>query len=400
MGLNGMKISIAGYKAALLMVLIVPSVNAADTGNEQGKFFADFRLRYESVAENNALEDADALTLRSRIGYQTESYEGFSALIEGENIIELIDDFSAPQIGIRTGEFSTIADPENTEIDQAYIQYSRNGLTAKLGRQVLTLDNHRFVGHVGWRQDRQTYDGLVIEYKPSSKWVINGSYIDRRNRIFADDADVDSQDVILNSAYNTSFGNVIAYAYLLDADDNTSDSLDTYGLRFKGEDKVGETNVSYTLEYANQDSGDGTNTDYVFLEGSATLSGITAKLGYERLGSDAGQQGFATPLATLHGLNGWADVFLSTPDHGLEDVYVGLSGSLAGGNWVAVYHDFSSDDSLGSFTDLGDEIDLRYSRKFGENYWAGIKLANYSAGASAFNLVDTDKFWVWGRAAF
>jgi len=388
------------FTAFILPDLFGVSVHAAENDNNSGKIFADLRLRYESVEQDNALENADALTLRTRLGYETAKTQGFSALIEIENIIEIIDDFSVPQIGIRSGEFSTVADPENTEVDQAYIQYSANGLTAKLGRQVFTLDNHRFVGHVGWRQDRQTYDGLVLEYKPSDKWVVNASYIAQRNRIFGDDADVDSSDVILNTSYNSGYGKLVAYAYLLEVDNDPGNSLDTYGARFKGAEKTGETEFSYTLEYATQKSDNGFDADYLFLEGTASLSGVSAKIGYELLGSDSGQRGFTTPLATLHGLNGWADVFLNTPDAGLEDIYIGLSGKLLGGNWAAVYHDFSSDDSLVGFRDLGDEIDLRYSRKFGENYWAGIKLASYSAGDSAFNLVDTDKVWFWGRAAF
>jgi hypothetical protein len=35
-------------------------------------------------------------------------------------------------------------------------------LSGKIGRQVITMDNHRFVGHVGWRQDRQTFDALTL----------------------------------------------------------------------------------------------------------------------------------------------------------------------------------------------------------------------------------------------
>ena len=34
-----------------------------------GKAYGDFRLRYEGVEQDNALDDADALTLRSKLGY-------------------------------------------------------------------------------------------------------------------------------------------------------------------------------------------------------------------------------------------------------------------------------------------------------------------------------------------
>lgn len=47
-------------------------------------------------------------------------------------------------------------------------------------------------------------------------------------------------------------------------------------------------------------------------------------LGWEALGGDDDAQGKAlrTPLASPHGFNGWADRFLTTPDAGLDVLYV------------------------------------------------------------------------------
>ncbi len=400
-----MKMKINGkYKHTLAWCIAVSallsSVTAVADSASDAKFYGDFRLRYETVSQDNALSDADALTLRARIGYETETINGFSAVIEGEANVELVDDFSVPPAGVRPGQFSVIADPESEEIDQAYIKYSANGLTAKLGRQVFTLDGHRFVGHVGWRQDRQTFDGLVVDYKPSDKLSINASYISKRNRIFAEERDIDSSDTILNTSYKTSIGKVGAYAYLFEIDNGSDNSLDTYGLTFSGSKSVGDTKYLYTAEFATQEANDLFDTDYLFLEGGAVLQGVTAKLGYELLGSDDGQRGFATPLATLHKFNGWADVFLNTPDAGLEDIYLSLAGKLAGGKWLLAYHEFSSDVSLNGADDLGEEINVRYTRKINDNVSGGVKLANYSAGDAAFQKVDTDRFWVWATVKF
>ena len=386
---------------ALTAALLLPSGQAvAEADKNKGKFYGDFRLRYETVEQNNALPDADALTLRSRLGYKTPELNGFSALFEVEDSTSLVDDFSVPPAGVRPGEFSVIADPEGTEIDQAFIKYSNSKLTAKIGRQVFTLDGHRFIGHVGWRQDRQTFDGVVLTYKPIDNFVINASYIDKRNRIFAEESDIDSKDTILNSSYKTPFGKVVGYAYLLEVDNGTSNSLDTYGVSFKGSQSTGDTKFLYTAEYATQDANDVFDTDYLFAEGGIVINGITAKIGYEVLGSDCGNKGFATPLATLHKFNGWSDQFLGTPDQGLEDLTLTLSGKLAGGKWVASYHDFSSDVSLNGQDDLGDEINLLYARKFNKTFSGGVKFADYSAGDAAFGKVDTEKFWVWASAKF
>ncbi|MBL4672137.1 MAG: alginate export family protein [Arenicella sp.] len=383
-----------------LTVAMMSSITSAADKQSDANFYGDFRLRYESVSQDNLLRDADALTLRARLGYITETVNGFSAVIEGEATVELIDDFSVPPAGVRTGQYSVVADPESEEIDQAYVQYAAKGFTVKAGRQVFTLDGHRFVGHVGWRQDRQTFDGVVVNYKPSDKLTLNASYIAKRKRIFADEADLDSEDIILNTSYRTSFGKLTGYAYLLEVDNGLPNSLDTYGISLSGSKTAGDTTLLYTAELATQETNDLFDTEYLFLEGGAVLNGITAKLGYELLGSDNGQKGFDTPLATLHKFNGWADQFLVTPNAGLEDIYLSVAGKLAGGRWLATVHKFSADESINGADDLGDEVNVQYSRKISEKIVGGAKLAAYSAGNTVFGKVDTDKFWLWASLKF
>ena len=74
-------------------------------------------------------------------------------------------------------------------------------LTAKLGRQVLTLDDHRFVGHVGWRQDRQTFDAARLQMSPAEGLYLDMAYIYKRNRIFAEALDAQAEDLLLNLSY-------------------------------------------------------------------------------------------------------------------------------------------------------------------------------------------------------
>ena len=293
-------------------------------------------------------------------------------------------------------------------MDQAFLQYKTDTLTAKLGRQVITYDNHRFVGHVGWRQDRQTFDGISFSYNPTKDLSVNYAYLEQRNRIFAEAKDIDSGDHLLNVSYNTAIGKISGYSYLLEEDTAAELSIDTYGIRFSGATTVADIKLLYTAEYATQDkSSKGTadkDADYYFLEGGVVVSDITVKLGYEVLGSDDSSYGFSTPLATMHAFNGWSDQFLATPNEGLVDLYASVSGKLAGGAWAIVYHDFSADDDSATSDDFGDEINLSYARKFGGNYSAGIKYAAYTAEDAANGgtkgFVDTDKIWLWVGASF
>lgn len=367
-----------------------------------GNVYGDFNLRYESVEQDNTAKDASALTLRTRLGYRSGTVNGFSATVEMEDsrIVMGQGDFTVGPAGYNSGIYSVIADPESTELDQGFIQYKNDKLTAKLGRQVITMDGHRFVGHVGWRQDRQTFDAMSVSYAPVKDLSIKYAYVTQRNRIFAEAADIDSKDHLLNVSYNTAYGKLVGYSYLLEMDNETENALDTFGFSFSGNTKAAETTLVYAFEYAKQSSETATtdyDVDYLKLEAGAVLSGITTKLGYEVLGSDEGVFGFSTPLATLHKFNGWSDQFLSTPAQGLVDTYISLAGKLAGGGWAVAYHGYEADESTVDVDDLGSELNVSYVKKFGKNYVAGVKYATYAAGDIK---VDADKLWVWVGAKF
>lgn len=368
-----------------------------------GKTKVNLNLRYETVDQDNALEDADALTLRTRVTYETGSYKGFSSTVEFEDSRNVlgVDDYN--NTNGKNTQYSVIADPETTELDQMFVQYKQEKFALKVGRQVITLDNHRFVGHVGWRQDRQTFDAVSAIFSPTEAIKLQYSYIDQRNRIFAEEKDLDSKDHLLNASFKTGVGTLTGYGYLLEVDNDTDNSLDTYGIQFKGATKVGDQKLSYHLEYASQESDSGEmsyDADYMMAEFGTAFSGISLKVGYELLGSDDGMYGFSTPLATLHKFNGWSDQFLGTPKEGLADLYASVGGKALGGKWALVYHDFSADESSETVDDLGSEINASYVKAFTKNYSMGVKFAAYSAGDDGAGKVDTDKVWLWLNAKF
>ncbi len=375
-----------------------------------GKAYGDFRLRYEGVEQDNTAEDATALTLRTKLGYKTGSINGFSATVEFEDSRVVLgqDEYSLPGFirpfypGQSTSH-SVVADPEVTELDQGFIQYKNDMVTAKLGAQVITLDGHRFVGHVGWRQDRQTFDAFSLVVTPADGLKITAVNIFERNRIFGADADQKANDLLLNVSYKTPVGKLTGYVYNLENDFGTDATNDTIGLSLVGSQKLDAAKLLYAVEFASQTVNSGAagaadfDTDYSKLELGAVVSGVTVKVGQEVLGSDDGAVGFSTPLATLHKFNGWADLFLGTPSVGLEDFYVSASSKVGPGKFTVAYHDFTADEASAALDDLGTELNMSYGMKFGKSYNAGIKYAAYSADDFA---VDTDKLWVWVGAKF
>ncbi|MCG3169494.1 MAG: hypothetical protein CALGDGBN_01013 [Pseudomonadales bacterium] len=364
-----------------------------------------FRYRYEDVNQDNALDTAEASTLKSRLTFTTQAWQGWQAQVEIDDISPIGDDDYNSTNNNETG-YSVVADPEGTEINQAWIAYS--GLcdsTLKFGRQRVLLDNERFVGGVGWRQNEQTYDGGSIVNKSLPDTTITYAYVYNVNRVFGPEdgttaawlGDWESDISLLNVNYTgLKVGALSAYAYLMDIDDAEAQSNETYGLRFAGKQALGKTvNLLYTLEYARQeDYGDnpvGYEADFYALEGGLALPyAVTLTLGQEVLEGDESKAGqmFRTPLATLHKFQGWADMFLTTPNGGIEDTYVGASVVFAGITAAAVWHDFEAEDGNSPY---GEELDLSLTRKFGQYLTGMLKYADYDADNLA---VDTRKVWV------
>ena len=380
-------------------ILAAPSAFAADSLGSaitDGKLSADLNLRFESVEQDNAVRDAEAITLRTRLNYTTGNFNGFSAAVEVENSVSLVDEYN-DTLG-EGSDYSVVADPDHTELDQAYIAYKNDKFSGKLGRQVITMDNHRFVGHVGWRQDRQTFDALTLGYQLSEATKVSYAYLTKRNRIFSDEKDVDAKDHLLNISHKLGSGKLTGYAYLLEEDKAGGAEINTYGLRYAGSAKLGDNKVTYSAEFASQDNDTADKSaNYFAVDAGTKVANLNVKVGYELLGSDDGTYGFATPLATLHKFNGWADQFLGTPAEGLQDIYASVGGKLAGGTWKVVYHDFSADDASDTVDDLGSEIDAVYTKAFGKRFKVGVKYAAYNAGDIK---VDADKLWLWVQAKF
>ena len=370
----------------------------------KGKASVNFRYRAENVDQAGFTNDALASTLRTKLKYETGAFQGFSAVLEFDNITQIgNDDYNSTTNGVFNKP--VIADPEITAVNQAYIAYTGiKNTTLLAGRTAHNIDNQRFVGTVGWRQNDQTWDMAGIISKPTDNLTLTGGYIWNVNRIFGDDhpfGDLDTNTFILNGKYSGfELGNLTAYGLFIDLNDAPVFALSsqTLGVRFDGKHKLGGGNVTalYEAEFAVQsdykDSPLDYSAQYYHFSAGLSANGFTGKLGYEVLGSDNGIAAFQTPLATLHKFNGWADKFLGTPAGGLEDFYGSLSykvaadGPLKGLKFDAIYHDFNAD--IGG--DYGSEIDLQVSKKFGKYYYGGLKFVDYNADGFA---TDTQKLW-------
>ena len=365
---------------------------------KNGKIYIDERYRYEYVDQANFQNKAKASTLRNRIGFKSAPWAGFSFVAEWENVMNIGDDRFNNTINGRA-QFPVVADVESHELNQLFFAYTGLPDTKlKVGRQVITFDNHRFIGHVGWRQNNQTFDAAVVQNSSIPGLTITYGYIDRVNRILGNDSpvgNIETETHTIHAAYKIDgIGTVKGYAYLLDHERqfNGLDSA-SYGAIFTRKQNLGQ---GYGLhiygEYAQQeDYGDrlpAFEADYYHLALGVSKAGLKATIGYELLGTDNGVA-FFTPLATGHIFNGFADQFLlATPINGLEDFYIDITykvsnmpshlSFLDGLLLKAQYHDFSSE--TGGI-DFGNEFDFYAKLPLKRGLYIEGKYANYNAEA-------------------
>jgi hypothetical protein len=138
--------------------------------------------------------------------------------------------------------------------------------------------------------------------------------------------------------------------------------------------------------------------NYWLGEASATYAGVTGLVGYEVLEGN-GTIGFATPLATLHAFNGWADMFLTTPTNGLKDFYAKASYALPADfigmrslTGIVTWHDFNTDRLSAG---VGSEWDASLELAVDDKASVLAKYAAYQgAGLAVGGFPDKSIFWL------
>jgi hypothetical protein len=376
-----------------------------------GKADFSFRYRFENVDDDGRPDQGRASTLKSRFTYTTQTYKDIQVQLEVDNVSRIGSD-NYDDLHNSNTDRGVVADTDGTAFNQAWVAYTGiDDTTLKAGRQRINLDNQRFVGGVGWRQNEQTYDCVTIVNTSLADTTAFYAYVENVERIFGPDdgrdgtpaanSNLESEAHIFNVNYTgLGFGTLSGYAYLLDFDElanSTNISTQTFGARFTGS-QGDETKFLYTAEYARQsdykdfEAKNGRTSfdaDYYNLEGGVQAKGITAKLGLEVLGADDDKGvPFSTPLATLHKFQGFADKFLTTPGGGIEDTYASVFTKVMGAKVGIIYHDFEADEGG---ADYGDEVDFVVAKQIQKNVHLLFKYANYNADEHS---TDTQKAWL------
>ncbi len=314
---------------------------------------ANLRLRSETVGQNGFEADANAVTMRARLGFRTGAAWDTSLLAEG-NVDWPLEGHYNSTTNHRV-QYPVVADPEDHALNRLeLVNASLPDTTVTLGRQRIDLDDQRFIGSVGFRQNEQTFDSVRVANHSIRHLTLDFTYFDQVNRVFGHDSPVGrftGSSYLAHAAYSTPIGMVTGFGYWLAFRQDPADSTRTVGVRVAGSRKRGGWSLRYEAGYAHENPYAANPLQFAddYYAGAVTLgfAGVSLGGGVEVLGGD-GVKGFATPLATLHKFDGWADVFLATPANGVEDRYASIGASLARVSVfdrltvTAVYHDFQA----------------------------------------------------------
>ena len=363
-----------------------------------GKISFDVNLRWEN-AKIDRLKTSNAITVRTRLGYGTRPLYGVSGFLEFENVATPKPGLYFDGVDASSANKTIVADPEVTEANRFWLMLDREdwgGTSIKAGRQRIKLDDDRWIGNVGWRQNEQTYDAVRFQsHLGQDAVLVQYIFAWETNRIFGDQGPANRRDFGMKSHWlNVSyeFGDFLratGFVYLIDANDPFSaNSTNTFGLRATGRTSLtdsldGVYEASWAYQMDGGDNAVGYDAFYYHVAAGLDLDDVgLVQFGYEVLGSDDGKAQVVTPLATAHKFNGYADAFLTNGGpRGLRDVYVVIAPALPLDKVTLklIVHQFYSDQGGDN---LGQEVDVVALYRCNQYLSFMYKLGYYDEGES------------------
>ena len=379
---------------AVLALALAPACAAAAPATTYG---LDLRLRQESVDDAGFDRQAAATTLRLRAGIQHAFSEHWTARIEFEGTQHLGDERFNSSANGETA-YPAVVDPDNAELNQAWLAWTPDKATRiAIGRQRLNFDNQRYIGASAFRQNDQTFDALDATHdfgrvQARYAWLGRVQRVNGANHPNEDLARWNLDAHLLNVGGKLGPGRLVGYGYFIENRTLPLSSHRNLGLRYVVEpDDKAQRAWGLVLEAARQaphaEGAERNHANYSLAEGAWRWQGNTFRLGQEVLGGD-GRYGFATPLATLHAFNGWADRFLTTPVDGLRDRYLGWNRKFGRFEANIVAHDYAADHGG---RDFGSELDASLALAITPRWTALAKLADFNGDQGP---LDVAKAWL------
>jgi len=290
-----------------------------------GRFTLELRPRFNRIDESDKPLLTEGTTVRAIAGWRSAPYRGLRLTVEAIHT----DHIGAKQFNDEGALFASapyplLPDPRYTGVNQVFAEYTGFEATrVRIGRQVVRLDDQRWVSDNDFRQVPQLFDGVSVVTSALARTELSAGYY---RRVRDTSGNVDKLRLtLLHASWNPLPGQVLsAYAYFHDQADNgaftgfTDNSYRLAGARAEGAVPIaGATAITYLAERARQNAyagGDARiDARYWRLGAGVGDTRWTLRYDYEVKGSNAGAYGLQAPLTDFYQFNGWTLHFFNTP---------------------------------------------------------------------------------------
>jgi hypothetical protein len=355
-----------------------------------GRFTLELRPRFNRIEESNYPQRTQVGTVRAVGGWRSAPFYDWRLTVEAIHT----DHFGSGSYNdnsalLATSPYPLLPDPRYTGVNQAHVEYAGvDGLRLRMGRQIVRVDNQRWVSDNDFRQIPQLFDGVSAVYTGIAATELSAS---EYWRVRSTSGVVSSLRLsILRAAWNPLPGNALsAYGYFHDQAQNgaftgfADNSYRVIGAKAEGSAaRIAGVELPYIAEYAQQrhyaDGDSRIDANYWRAGAGLATAGWTLRYDYEVKGSNAGAYGLQMPLTDFYAFNGWTLHFFNTPRQGLRDQWLTARAEWAKATVYAEAHRFRSD--FGGI-DLGRELDASLTYPLMENGVLRLQHARYDPGA-------------------
>jgi hypothetical protein len=355
-----------------------------------GRFTMELRPRYNHIEESNYTDVTDGYTARVRLGWVTAPYHGLRATLEGINTSHPgYAHFNDDPSHIADSPYPLLPDPKYTGVNQAFVDYAgEEGFRARVGRQIVRLENQRWVSDNDFRQIPQVFQGIAAGYDGFENTRLSASYFDRVRTTSGVTNKL--RLTLLDAAWNPWPDHSLSlYGIFHDQAQNgaftgfADNSYRVIGTKAEGTAWRfdGGIEVPYVAEYAQQHpyaNGDShIDAPYWRVGAGLATQAWTVRADHEVKGSNHGVYGVQMPLTDFYRYNGWTLNFFVTPPQGLRDDWLTLRWAVGPVTLYGETHRFHSD--YGSL-DFGREQDLGVTWQVIPGLDARLQHARYDPG--------------------
>lgn len=376
----------------------LPGFADAITG---GRFHAEVRPRYNRIDEDDKPLRAEGFTARAIAGWRSAPFRGLRFTAEAIVTAPIgPEDYNDDPAQLASSPYPLLPDPRYHGANQVHLEYSGiEALRVRLGRQVVRLENQRWVSDNDFRQIPQLFDGVRATWNGIENTELEAGYFSRMRNTSGMTRDL--RLTTLRAAWNPRVGHSLAaYGVFHDQAQNgaftgfADNSYRVLGVRAAGAFAAGAVDLPYVVEAAQQRpyAGGDARVDAGYARAGAGVSTarFTLRYDYEVKASNGGRYGLQMPLTDFYAFNGWTLHFFNTPREGLRDRWLTALYAVGMLTLYGEAHRFKAD--FGG-ADLGRELDVGATFAFTPDIVLRVQHARYDSPPAA-PPGDIRKTWV------